>query len=58
MNKLNDFFLQGPETFQIKVVEITPKFEWIGLNIEETVQLQKDHEFVHKKIQVIICFSF
>lgn len=46
------FALQTAETVRIKTVEITPQLDWIGMNIEETVDLQKEHERVYKKIKV------
>lgn len=35
----------------IKIVEITPKLQFLGANIEEVVQLQKEHEVVYRKLQ-------
>lgn len=35
----------------VKVVEISPKLNFLGANIGETVQLQKDHDVIHKKLQ-------
>lgn len=36
----------------MKIVEISPKLEFIGDNIEETVRMQKEHEHVYRKLQV------
>lgn len=35
----------------MKIVEITPKLNFLGSNIEETVQMQRDHEAVYRKLQ-------
>lgn len=35
----------------VKIVEITPKLQFLGANIEETVQLQKEHDAVYRKLQ-------
>lgn len=35
----------------MKIVEISPKLNFLGANIEETVQLQKDHDVVYRKLQ-------
>lgn len=33
-------------------MEISPKLLFIGANIEETIQLQREHEQIHRKLQV------
>lgn len=45
-------FPQSQNTIQIKIVEISPKLQFIGANIEETIQLQSEHEQIHRKLQV------
>lgn len=35
----------------IKIVEITPKLQFLGANIEEVIQLQREHETVYRKLQ-------
>lgn len=35
----------------IKIVEITPKIQFLGANIEEVIQLQTEHEAVYRKLQ-------
>lgn len=43
---------QTQNAIKIKIVEITPKLHFIGANIEETIQLQREHEQIHRKLQV------
>lgn len=45
---------QSQNAVQIKIVEISPKLNFIGANLEETIQLQREHEQIHRKIQVRI----
>lgn len=35
----------------IKIVEITPKLQFLGANIDEVIQLQKEHDAVYRKLQ-------
>lgn len=35
----------------MKIVEIQPKLQFLGANIEEVVQLQREHENVYRKLQ-------
>lgn len=46
------FSLQSGDIYQIKVVEIAPKFAFLGANIDEAVQLQRQHDVVFKQLQV------
>ncbi|XP_031619555.1 uncharacterized protein LOC116338440 isoform X3 [Contarinia nasturtii] len=43
--------LQTKNSMYVKVVEITPKLNFLGANIDETVEMQRDHEIVHRKLQ-------
>lgn len=43
--------LQSKHNFHVKIVEITPKLNFLGADIEETVQLQKEHDVVYRKLQ-------
>lgn len=45
-------FSQSQNAIKIKIVEISPKLHFIGANIEETIQLQREHAQVHRKLQV------
>lgn len=45
-------FPQSQNAIQIKIVEISPKLQFIGASIEETAQLQSEHEKIHRKLQV------
>lgn len=45
------YFQQSKNNLHIKIVEITPKLQFLGANIEEVVQLQREHEAVYRKLQ-------
>lgn len=45
------FFFQSKHNFHVKIVEIAPKLNFLGADIEETVQLQKEHDAVYRKLQ-------
>ncbi|XP_055314991.1 uncharacterized protein LOC129575416 isoform X3 [Sitodiplosis mosellana] len=42
--------LQSKNSLHIKIVEITPKLSFLGGSIEETVQMQREHEVVYRKL--------
>lgn len=45
------FFLQqSKHSLHVKIVEIQPKLQFLGANIEEVVQLQRKHEDVYRKL--------
>lgn len=48
------FSLQTGESFHIKVVELEPKLSFLGGNLDEAVLLQKQHDELLAKLQVII----
>lgn len=43
--------MQTKNTLQIKIVEINPKLNFLGANIEETVQLLREHDIIYRKLQ-------
>jgi hypothetical protein len=43
---------QSGETLHIKVTEIIPKFTFLGRNLDEALNLQKQHEDLLLNIQV------
>lgn len=42
---------QSQNTLHVKIVEIQPKLQFLGANIEEVVHLQREHENVYRKLQ-------
>lgn len=42
---------QSQNTIHVKIVEIQPKLQFLGANIEEVVHLQHEHENIYRKLQ-------
>lgn len=45
--------LQTGESFHIKVVELEPQLSFLGANLDEAVLLQKQHDELLAKLEVI-----
>lgn len=48
---INNF--QKGNIYDIKVVDLEPKLTFLGLNLDDALRLQKEHDEVIRQIQVI-----
>lgn len=57
--KYNSFSLnfQKGNIYDIKVVDLEPKLTFLGLNLDDALRLQKDHDEVLRQIQVYTLFN-
>ena len=55
--KTNLFYFQSAEWIRVRVHQMEPDLMDVGSNLDEAVQLQREHEELLSKLKVNVCLS-